>query len=158
MDENHEKFKERLINSVSDVFIVGEFLHRKGYTIEIPALKIRKEHENPDDFVDDGDIFIIHKNGNKSRIEVKGISTQFTGVHDFPHKFMIVSAKKRIDTIGPSVKRWIILSKDKIHYGSISWKSRETWKPVELYAQNTQKKEWFYVAPLSSVKFGSILI
>jgi hypothetical protein len=158
IDSAHEKFSKRVTDSVSAVFVVAEFLHRKGYTIEIPRLRIRQKWENPSDYADGGDLFVLHENGERSRIEVKGINTQFTGRDDFPHKSMIVSSKKRIDEIGPTVARWIILSKDKTHYGSISWDTHEKWEARELSASNTNKNEWFYLAPLDVVKYGSILI
>lgn len=151
-----EEFFGSLDNSVPAVFIFAEHLHRQGITVLIYGLKKRGINGVPHDYKDEGDLFIVHDDGTKDRIEVKNIDTQFTCREDFPFPSIIVSNKNRVDKTKHEVKRWVIISKDRKHFASINVNTQNTWAAKDLFAKNSKQKEWFYLAPLDVVQWYKI--
>lgn len=140
-----EEFEKSLNSSVGPVFAFAEFLHRKGVTIEIPGLKKRGFNGVPNDYKDNGDLFIINPNGERLRIEIKALNTEFTCRADFPYKFLIVANKIPVDRANGEISNWIMISKDRKHFASISKDTRDSWVEKELWAKNSRQYEWFYV-------------
>jgi len=152
-DKNWAEFEARLDNSVAPMFQFAQYLHTKGISLEIPGLKKKGQNGVPMDYKDKGDLFIVHNDGRKSRIEVKSITANFTGREDYPFEFIFISSKATVERARDEVERWVILSRDRKYFASIHKDTQDTWFEVEKYASNTRKNEWFYAAPLDVVKW-----
>ena len=155
--ERHERFIRRLDASRPSTFRVAEWLHKKGWSINIPAISYAPLDANPLDYVDEGDLF-IEKDGYTARIDVKHRGTDFTDAESWPPQYygnMIVSNKAAVDRANGQSKAYIIVSKPMTHMAIIWDKTREHWFPKELTAGNTQKKEWFYLCQIKYVDFRS---
>lgn len=151
-----EEFEQNLDNSVGPLFIFAQYLHKKSLTIEIPGLKKRGKNGVPNNYKDNGDLFIIQDDGRKVRIEVKGINTEFTCREDFPYKYILISSKETVERVRKKVSRWVVLAKDRQHFASIHKNTQATWFEVELWASNARQKEKFYAAPLDAVEWHKI--
>jgi hypothetical protein len=156
-NERHDRFIKRLDASRPSMFRVAEWLHKKGWSINIPAIRYKPMGENPMDYVDDGDLF-IERNGQVDRIDVKHSGIEFTDAASWPIKYhgqMIVSNKAAVDRANGDSLAYIIVSKSMNHM-AIIWKKTQThWIAKELFATNTQQKEWFYLCPLEHIDFRS---
>jgi hypothetical protein len=156
MSDFYSGFKGRLIGSRPALFRVAEWLHSRGYYIAIPPIKIYKPGENPMDYVDDGDLFITKDDGPRKRIEVKGLSTQFTGPMDWPYDSTLVSNKAAVDRGAGDVDAYILVSADMDHIMVIYSKTKEHWFTKTLTPKTTGKPEEFYSCPLEHVIFTKI--
>ena len=91
MTDNHKKFLSHLDNSTEAVFIAALYLHKKGLDVRINAMQRAKSHKDWKNCKDDGDMY-IYKNDKTYRIEVKGLSCDFTNASDWMFRDFIVCA------------------------------------------------------------------
>lgn len=156
MEDNHKKFLEHLESSTEAVFIVALYLHKKGLDVEIKAVKKAKSHKDWRQYKDDGDIF-VHKKGKSYRIEVKGLSCDFTSDKDWKFKDFIVCAKHSYDNAEPEPFSYIMLNKNKTHLAIVKTESQHLWEVVKRkdsrYQNVTQE---FYTCPLNSIEWIKI--
>jgi hypothetical protein len=156
--EQHHRFIKRLDASRPSTFRVAEWFHKKGWSISIPAIRFKPMGANPMDYVDDGDLFINKADGEIYRIDVKHSSVDFTDAGSWPTKYkgkMIVSNKAAVDRADGDSLAYIIVSKSMNHMAIIRKITRPNWIADELYATNTQQKEWFYLCPIIYADFRS---
>lgn len=153
--EQHQKFLDRLTNSADAVFVVARYLHNKGFTVEISGLKKAPTASQHKQFVDDGDIYII-KNGQRERVEVKGISKQFTGEDDYPFDQIMISSENTVNRIKDKVSYWVIVSSDKNYMAIINGSTHNQWRVIERKTSNTGNVERNYVALKSIAKWIKI--
>lgn len=153
--EQHQKFLNRLTKSADAVFAVAKYLHMRGNKVEISGMRkapTAGEHMN---YVDDGDLYII--DGDKrSRVEVKGISKNFSGMKDFPYQHLMISSEKRVNNVWEKVDYWVILSQDMRCAAMVLGKTKPLWEVISIKASNTGNWERNYVSPLSLVKWIKI--
>ena len=138
-------FIGRLSGSTHAVMVVAHWLHKKGYELNIPAIRYAPSSKESLDYVDSGDIMSRKGDGDWERIEVKGIGTQFTCREDWPHPFMIVSNKKAVDRANPLPRAYVVVSKDLTHCAIIRNTTRDRWREKELTPKTTNVPEMFYV-------------
>lgn len=156
--EKHERFTKRLEASRASTFKVAEWLHKKGFSISIPAIRFAPLGSNPLDYVDEGDLF-IESGGHKVRIDVKHSGTEFTDADSWPKRLkgrMIVSNKKAIDRAEGSSKAYIIVNPPMTHVAIIWQRTWKYWVAEELPASNTKELEWFYLCPIEHVDFRDL--
>jgi hypothetical protein len=153
--EKHEEFINRLYKSQDAVFCVAKWIHSKGYSIKIPVTRYKPYGSNPLDYVDDGDIY-VEQNDQWNRFDVKHLSTNFTGLHDWPFKETIVSSKRPVDRANPTSKAYIIVNTPMTHIAIVWRNTREHWYIKELMPKNYQKLEEFYICPNKYVDFRSL--
>jgi hypothetical protein len=154
MSEQHDKFLKRLDGSRVAVFRVGEWLHRKGFTVTIPSISYAPDASQHMDHVDEGDIFIT-KNGQEKvgRVEVKHIDTDFDCRGNWPYKVMFVSNKDAVDRADPEPFFYIIVNKEMTHGGIIYFKTKDQWTVKTGKANNTGNIETNYAIDPDLVKF-----
>lgn len=156
MDENHKKFLDHLDNSTEAVFIVALYLHKKGLDVKIKAVQKANSHKEWKQYKDDGDIF-VYKNGKPYRIEVKGLSCDFTSDKDWKFKDFIVCAKHSYDNAEPVPFSYMMLNKDKTHMAIVKTKTYPSWGVVKRkdsrYKDVTQE---FYTCPINNVEWIKI--
>ena len=81
---NYDKFIKHLDASTSATFVIAMHLHKKGYEVIIKPMRKMGRGDNPRDFADDGDLYIVTKDGREIRVETKGLSAEFTKKEDWP--------------------------------------------------------------------------
>ena len=86
------------------------------------------------DFKDDGDM-CIYKGDKSYRIEVKGLSCDFTNASDWSFKDFIVCAKHSYDNSTPKPYAYMILNKDKTHMGIVNTRTYLDWGVVSRNLQ-----------------------
>ena len=156
MSDFYTGFASRFHRSRPAVFRVAEWLHEHGFYIAIPPMHLHERGENPMDYVDSGDLFITRDDGPRQRIEVKGLSTQFTDALDWPYSSTLVSNKAAVDRANGEVDAYILVSSDMDHIIIIKAETRQHWFVRELTPKTTGKPEQFYSCPLEHIIFKDI--
>lgn len=154
VSERHQRFIERLDRSRPSMFRAAEWLHRKGYSVSIPAIQYCPPDEDPEKYFDTGDLF-IEKGGKKYRVEVKHSGYDFTDLASWKFKSMIVSNKAAVERNTDSIA-YIIVNKPMTHLAIIWTKTKKRWFVKEWFASNTKKYEQFYNCPKDHIDFRDI--
>lgn len=148
----HEKFLERLTQSMGAVMSVAAWLNRAGRTIEIPAIRYAPTAADATMFYDEGDIVVL----DRKIIQVKGISRDFTSAADWPFHEYFVSNQAAVDRMQGRVAAYVTVSNDKRHAAIVESSTKGNWYLKDVRASNTGNVERFYVSPLSCVVFRSL--
>lgn len=159
MTEQHQKFLNRLSNSLGATFAVAKFLSMRGYDVYIPALKYSPTAKEHMDYVDTGDIKIRKGKGEWERVEVKGRGIQFSCPEDFKalgFDDMFISSKKAVDRANPLPKAYFIVSKDLKTAAIIYRKTRDQWFEKDINPTNTGNKETVYAVSVDVPKFVTL--
>lgn len=157
---NHQKFLEHLDASDGAVWIVAKLLHKRGYTVEVPAVSRAEKHEDWKDHADSGDLYITNSRLGivRQRVEVKRLSVNFSSKTDWPFatKF-IVCAKHAYDRAIPKPYAYIILASEKKHAACVFSSESTDW-----YVESRTDARYdppvtqeFYFAPIDTVTFFS---
>ncbi len=151
--EKHAAFLRRLYGSSFGVFVVAAWLHSLKRTVTIHPIDSAPFGEDPNKYVDAGDLISTKENGESSLLEVKHINTDFTCLEDWPHKDMIVSNVKAVDRRQGQVTAYIMLSKDANYIAILPGETKGNWKKIKRFAKNTQMEEDYYVCDPAFCKF-----
>lgn len=153
---SYEAFIRRLDKSRLSTFLVAEFLHKRGYTIHIPAFDYRPPDSNWREHVDDGDLYIWKEHEPQHRIDVKHINTDFTCYDDFPHSHMFVADARAIKRADPHPLAYVLVNKAGTHVAIVWWKTRGVWEEHQVFASNTQKHITVMRCPVEHVTFRAL--
>lgn len=153
---NYHGFVNRLQKSRAAMFRVAEWLHLQGVSVTIPAIKVVPEGEDNEPYYDSGDIHCECPKRGSFIVEVKHLTTDFTGKHDWPHKETIVSNVGTVDRNWGKIKAYILVNKSMTHAIFVNGDTSEKWTKRQIFAKNTNKTEWFYVCPIDFVSFKKI--
>ena len=155
MSEQHDKFLKRLDGSRVAVFRVGEWLHRKGFTVTIPSISYAPDARSHMDHVDDGDILISRPSAKHefARVEVKHIQHDFDCVENYPFKRVVIASKDVIDRADPEPLVYVIVNKEMTHGGLVYYSERDKWFEYPMDASNTGNREMKYAVLPEYVKF-----
>ena len=148
-----EAFQKRLDKSRFSTFLVAEYLHKRGYTVHIPAFDYRPPDSNWQDHVDNGDLYVWKERENNLRIDVKHIATDFTCAKDFPHDKLFIADIRAIRRADPHPEAYVIVNKQATHMGIVWWKTQAHWVEVNVHASNTDKDITVMACPLGYVDF-----
>ena len=129
----------------------------KGYTIEIPEIKITPTAEERLEYMDSGDLF-IKKNNITKRIEVKHSSRNFLKKEDWIFKWFTVCAKHSFDMAKIKPSAYIILSCDYKGMAIVLTSTYNKWFPKYLPDKRYGDDyfQWFYMCDLNNVIFKEI--
>jgi len=156
MEKNHVKFLKHLEDSSLSVFIIALYLYNKGLDVRINALKKAKSHKDWKKYKDDGDIF-TYKNGNEYRIEVKGLSCDFTSDKDWVFKDFIVCAKHSFDNSIKKPYAYFILNKKRTHLAIVKTETKDQWSVVSRKDNRYDNvSQQFYTCPFNIIKWDKI--
>jgi hypothetical protein len=152
MSGNFEKFLSHLDKSHDGVWLVANYLSRKGYNITINTTTKAKSAKDWRKHADSGDLYITQ------RIEVKSLSTTFTCRNDWPYnETMIVCAKHSYDEAIPKPYAYVLLNKEKTHMAIIMADTHKYWKAEERTDKRYENySQLFYFCPLDCVIFSEI--
>lgn len=153
MNSNHNKFLKHLDDSTKAVFLVAKHLYLKGFDVRINALKKAKKHSDWKKYKDDGDLFIFH-NKKSYRIEVKGLSCDFTNKNDWCFKDFIVCAKHSFDNANPKPYAYFILNKKRTHCAIVKETTSDNWNIVSRKDNRYENVvQYFYTCDLNKIEW-----
>jgi hypothetical protein len=151
VSDQHDKFKSRLEGSRHAMFVVAEWLHKKGRSV---GVMIRKFVVSPTAaeaiyYVDEGDVLLTY------RYEVKRlININFTCRKDFPYDNVMFASVASAQRAGEEVIGWYVVSGDYRTVAVVNRAlTREFWEVWEGRAPNTGNLERNYVCPKEHVQF-----
>ena len=155
-DRNNERFLRHLKDSQDDVWRIARWFSDKGYEVRIPATSYSKNYQDRLNHIDQGDLYV--KFQREERVEVKGLSAQFTSKDDWPMgNTAIVCAKHSFDNADPKPFFYLLLSADKVHAMFIRSDTKEHWEVREYTDKRYESmRQRFYVCPLQYIKFSAV--
>ena len=151
MSDQHDRFLTRLRGSSDAVFAVARYLHDKGKSIEIPAVRFAPTANDAEQFVDSGDLIILDSDARR-RLEVKRIRHTFTGAQDWPFREVFISNVAAVDR-AKDVIAYVTVSADLAYMVSVLTDTREDWYVTERLAGNTMNVERFYACTIDCAQF-----
>jgi len=152
----HQKFLERLDASRPSIFRVAEWLHKRGYSVSIPAIQYAPTAKEHLKYVDHGDI-VIEKNGKKGLVEVKHmIKRNFTCAADHKRDDILLSNVNAVKRLINRVTAYVIVNQTMTHVAVIYSNTKEHWFEKKVFAKNTQNYEMFMACPIKFVEFRCI--
>ncbi len=155
-ERDNRKVVQHVRQSQDDVWRVARWFSDKGYEVRIPPTSYAKNYQDRLNHQDKGDLYV--KFQKEERVEVKGLSAQFTSKDDWPMgKTAIVCAKHAFDHAEPKPFFYVLLSADKIHAMFIRSDTKEHWEVKEFNDKRYESmRQRFYVCPIEYIKFGNI--
>lgn len=157
--EDSHSFQKHLKESQNTVWLVAQWLCKKGYHIQIGPNgglfpKKTGAAESHKDFIkhqDSGDLYI------SQRVEIKGLSANFTSAEDWPFDGFIVCAKHSWDYADPKPYVYFIVNNNRTHMAIVKGDTSSKWtvreKKDKRYHLMEQK---FYYCPLDLIKWIEI--
>ena len=157
--ERNKRFTEHLQESKKAVFLVAHYLHQHGYTIRINGQKCSPTASNHEEYADDGDLFIQTKE-KWVRIEVKGLTTEFTNSQDWPFKNFMVCAKHSYDKTLPNPPScYYILNNTRTYAAIVKTNTFDHWFTRTVKCGNYKHvSQEFDHCPLDTIKWVNIEI
>lgn len=148
--EMHKKFLAILDQSREAVWTVAQWLSSRGYSVSIPAQRNAPTYEQRLQYSDNGDLFI------EQRIEVKRLSVNFTGRHDWPFgKDFIVTSRSSYERAFPKPYCYVVLSNDKTHMGIAMCSDDDKWTVgVRKDSRFDDMEQEYVFCPIDLVKFA----
>ena len=150
-ERDHARFLEHLDASNPAVFQCAKFFYDKGIQVAITPMTKSKDYNDRLNHTDDGDLYI------QQRIEVKGLSRDFTDGSDWPFDDFIVCAAHSYDRAKPKPYAYMILNRKRTHVAIVYGKSRPHWTTKFIkdsrYEDLTQE---FYLIPIEHVDFRAL--
>ena len=151
-----EAFHRRLDSSRHSVFVVAEYLHRAGFTVNIPAFDYRPPDSNWQDHTDNGDMYIWKEPDKQHRIDVKHVNLNFTCKEDYPYSRALVSDIRAVRRANPFPLAYITVNKDCTAIGIIWGKTKPHWTEETFFDKNTDMMVTAAACPIDHVDFRSL--
>ena len=155
-ERDNRKVIQHVRKSQDDVWRVARWFSEKGYEVRIPPTSYAKNYQDRLNHQDKGDLYVTFQ--KEERVEVKGLSRQFTCKDDWPMgNIAIVCAKHSFDHANPKPFFYILLSADKVHAMFIRSDTKEHWEEKEYTDKRYESmRQVFYVCPIQYIKFSAV--
>ena len=155
-ERDNRKVIQHVRKSQDDVWRVARWFSEKGYEVRIPPTSYAKTYQDRLNHQDKGDLYVTFQ--KEERVEVKGLSRQFTCKDDWPMgNIAIVCAKHSFDHANPKPFFYILLSADKVHAMFIRSDTKEHWEEKEYTDKRYESmRQVFYVCPIQYIKFSAV--
>ena len=155
-ERDNRKVIQHVRKSQDDVWRVARWFSEKGYEVRIPPTSYAKNYQDRLNHQDKGDLYVTFQ--KEERVEVKGLSRQFTCKDDWPMgNIAIVCAKHSFDHADPKPFFYVLLSADKVHAMFIRSDTKEHWEVREYTDKRYESmRQRFYVCPLQYIKFSAV--
>lgn len=153
---NHAKFQQHLRESQSCVDLAAEWLRRTGYNVIVNPMSVAATHGEWREHRNGGDLSVA------MRVEVKGLSCDFTGPDDWPfksngEKAAIVCARHAWDDAKPKPYAFIQFNKQRTHCAFIRGSTNSLWwVEVKTDRRYDEYHQAFYMCPLTHVGFATL--
>jgi hypothetical protein len=145
----HAAFQQRLRDSAPAVFAYVQHLSVKGCVVEFPPLRIAPTAAEHEQYADSGDIFVLVR----KRVEIKGLSRDWTSRSDWPFEHFFVDRKHRVESEAGEVALWVYLNKPLTHYAIVKPSTMAAWYPHSTHNSGTGNVEDYICCPLTHVSF-----
>ena len=146
----HAGFQQRLEQSDEAVLRVATAFRKKGYTVQLPPLRVAPTAAEASDYRDNGDMhaFKMH------RIEVKWKPDRhFIEASDWPHPDVFIASTTFVND-SPDVVMYVVMSADYCHCAAIHKDTREQWViHTDVWCKNTGNREDFYACPTEFIRY-----
>lgn len=149
-------YKSKLLKSNDAVWSVARYLHSFKHTITIPALHIADSLDQYKEHVDEGDI-ILHRNGNKEKIEVKHQSWNWTSHNDIPWNSIIVCAKKSYDRHKEKPSAYFLVNQQLSHALVVSTQTYHSWVVKDIHDKQKDWVQTMYMIDPKRYEFKEII-
>lgn len=155
-ERDNRKVIQHVRKSQDDVWRIARWFSEKGYEVRIPPTSYAKNYQDRLNHQDKGDLYVTFQ--KEERVEVKGLSRQFTCKDDWPMgNIAIVCAKHSFDHANPKPFFYILLSADKVHAMFIRSDTKEHWEEKEYTDKRYESmRQVFYVCPIQYIKFSAV--
>jgi len=133
--KNDDLFIEQLLIGRDGELKIGRELQKRGVTVQVTPLEIRKDVNDRDEFKNQADMY-AWKGDRKYRIEVKSLNYAFTGIGDFPfNNAIIVSANKwrNIVDAGNKPAAWVLVSRKSTGIVVVPGSSEPMWFKESIF-------------------------
>lgn len=151
--DDFDRFKKHLKASVKPMFVVAEYLYKKGFGIDIKPMRVSPSYEERLNYVDDGDL-IAYKNDESYIIEVKCMSRDFETASDWPFNSTIVCAKHSFDTKKVKPFSYILLNPGHTHAMIIKASTKDDWYTKRIKDSRYEDVvQDFYMIDKSKIEF-----
>ena len=161
--DNHTKFLSHLDSSIDTMFIAARLLYNNGYSVKINQMTRAQNHNDWKRHADAGDLTIlIHEEGElptEERIEVKGLSIDFTNESDWKYKDFIVCATHSYDRATLKPYAYMIFNRNKTHFAIVYGRDKDKWtigKRVDTRYEGGEQQ--FYFSPFEYVRWKEVSI
>lgn len=152
----HQRFNfitKRLQHSHVAVRRTAVWLTERGHKIEIAVQSLAPRPEQWRRYVDGGDLFM---DGGR-RVEVKHLSRQFTGKHDWPFTpHFIVNAKATHDSCERKPYCYVVWSRDLDCAAVVFAISEPFWTVERRHDNKLERDAEFYFCPMQYVGFYAV--
>jgi len=153
--QDDAKFKSFLQDGRNMVAYVTFELISRGVGVAVPPSRVRPDgcsFEQMEEFSDDGDLKVYYEERDAwPRVEVKGRSVEFTGLHDFPFDTVLVDTVRNINKKGPPAA-YITVSQVTGAMIVISQRSRDAWREKERVDKKRNISDRFYEVPVKDCR------
>jgi len=148
----HEGFKQRLEQSDEAVLRVATAFRNKGYTVQLPPLRVAPTAAEAPNYVDKGDMHAF----KMRNLQIKQkLDCYFTGASDWPFPDVYVANVPSVDR-AVDVYMYVIMSADLYHCVTIRADTKDHWTTKGVVCKNTGNLEDLYVCPLEHVVFTNL--
>jgi hypothetical protein len=154
--ETHRRFLRDLDGSRHSMFVVAEWLHKKGYSVEIPAIRYAPTAADHAEYSDNGDVFVFcYWNYDvRHRYEVKRLDVCFGGRHSWPFGNRIyVDKASKVEKAKGDVIGWVTVSNDYRALAVIPRNTSQHWEKIEVNNRKSGKVDLTYSCPLMYADF-----
>lgn len=148
---DHPAFLRRYRKSHPAVFLVAQWLTWWGWDVRVAPPRESPTFTGRAEYSDRGDIEIV---GTDSVIEVKHLSAQFTGAHDWPYRaeIMLDVRDRVVEQLG-RVLAFVSVAKDMRTAAVVDADTSEHWYPNGAHNSIKGRFEWNVSAPLWCAAF-----
>ena len=151
---NDPTFINDLKLSDTHVSKVKVWLETFGYYVVKPDIRVRDKVENMSEFSDEGDLFIV-EGDTRHRIEVKRRLINFSNIHPFPYKTIIVDVAHCWERADPKPLMYILTNKDDTWCYVVTKNTANEWIKTSRWDTKKKRNRNFFECPIHLVKLFS---
>jgi hypothetical protein len=149
LDKIDPNFVKDLLASDLAVWVVARNLRLSGYTISLPAIKIRPDVSQIQEFGDSGDLII-----GSNIIEVKQRpDLDFNSLKEFPYDSCIVDVVHHFDGLSVPPTYYVICNKSLSGAIVVASRTKDRWTISTRWDNKRKRERTFYLAKISDCHF-----
>ena len=154
MSKTEEEFHRDLKGSFDAQFALAKHLCKKGKDLYIPGLQIAPSYKERYKYMDDGDLFVVNKDGSRYCIQVKGSPQSFKSVKSWPYPDIIVDESYKIKRQEKNPPRfYATVNGELTGCITIRWDTKEHWFEREMWDRRQRDKRKFTLCNLEHCRY-----
>lgn len=143
LDKTDPTFVQDLLTSDYSVFVIAQKLRLSGFSVFLPAIKIRPDVSQIQEFGDSGDLMI-----GSSVIEVKHRpDINFNSLEEFPYSSIIVDTTGHLDSLKKIPAYYIICNRSIDGGAIINTQTKPKWQVSRRWDNKRKRERSFYICP-----------